>query len=173
MHNAGASAFMSCALHALMNIPASANPSRELSALGQLVVKQGVGLGGLPLAQQVMALGLVWVGLPAGTVNEAGINQVLKAQLAGPAAFLGTDHVELRRWLVDSGCLQRDGYGRAYRRVPVDALPAMFLPLAHRLQGIDASAWVEEQRATQTAVRAARRAAWQARGQTDGPGAGA
>jgi hypothetical protein len=138
----------------------------------QLVVKQGVGLGGLTPAQQVRALGLVWAGLPSQAVNEAGINQVLKAQLAGPAAVLDTDHVELRRWLVDCGCLQRDGYGRAYRQVPAEALPARFLPLARVLQGMDIQAWVECQRATQTATRAARRAAWEERARNDPPGAG-
>jgi hypothetical protein len=29
-----------------------------------------------------------------------------------------TDHVELRRWLVDAGYLARDGWGYAYVRGP-------------------------------------------------------
>jgi hypothetical protein len=85
-----------------MNAAESTDTSRELQLLAQLVVKHRVGLGGLPPAQKACALGLVWAGLPPAAVNEAGINEVLKAQLAGAASFLDTDHVELRRWLVDS-----------------------------------------------------------------------
>lgn len=170
MHNAVASALSRRSASAKsMNAAESSDPSRELQLLAQLVVKQGVGLGGLPPAQQARALGLVWAGLPSAAVNEAGINQVLKAQLAGPAAFLDTDHVELRRWLVDTGCLQRDGYGRAYQRVPVDALPASFQTLARALLALDAQAWVQDQRAAQAATRAARRAAWEDRAR-DEPG---
>lgn len=172
MHNADASALPRRTCQESMNAAESPDPSHELLHLAQLVVKQGVGLGGLPPAQQVRALGLVWVGLPSVATHEAGINQVLKAQLAGPAAFLDTDHVELRRWLVDCGCLQRDGYGRAYLQVPVEALPATFQPLARVLQGMDMPAWVEEQRSTQAATRAARRAAWEERARSDPPGAG-
>lgn len=154
-----------------MNAAESPDATRELPLLALLVVKQGVGLGGLPPAQQARALCLVWAGLPSVSVNEAGINQVLKAQLAGPAAFLDTDHVELRRWLVDTGCLRRDGYGRAYQQVPIDALPASFQPLARALEGMDTRAWVEDHRATQAAARAARRAAWNAGSRNDPGGA--
>lgn len=134
-----------------------------LRPLAQLVVKQGVGLGGLPLAQQAWALALVWAGLPEATHNEAGINQALKAQLAGPAAFLHTDHVELRRWLVDAGWLQRDGFGRAYQRVPATALPIAAQPIAQALQGLDTTAWTQALRKQQAARRAARRSAWDGR----------
>lgn len=132
-----------------------------LRPLAQLVVKQGVGLGGLPVAQQAWALAVVWAGLPDATHNEAGINQLLKAQLAGPAAFLHTDHVELRRWLVDAGWLQRDGFGRAYQRVATTSLPAASQPLAQALQGLDTAAWTQALRAQQAALRAARRSAWE------------
>ncbi len=173
MLNAHASA-LSCphlTRHELMNAAESPDATRELQLLARLVVKQGVGLGGLPPAQQACALGLVWAGLPSVAVNEAGINEVLKAQLAGPAAFLDTDHVELRRWLVDTGCLQRDGYGRAYQQVPIDALQVSFQPLARALEGVDTRAWVEDQRATLAAARAARRAAWDDRARNDPGGA--
>lgn len=135
----------------------------ELHLLAQLVVKQGVSLGGLPAVQLAWALAFVWAGLPSGTHNEAGINQALKAQLTGPSAFMDTDHVELRRWLVDAGWLQRDGYGRAYQRVALDELPAVLQPLARVLQGLETATWAQGRRAALAETRAARRAAWDQR----------
>jgi hypothetical protein len=139
----------------------SLDPADPLTALKALVVKDGVGLGGLPAVQQALALALVWAGLPAGTaVSEREVNECLKAQLAGAAVFLATDHVELRRWLVDAGWLQRDGYGRAYRRVAADALAAEQRVLAEALVGVNAGAWVAETRAAQRARRETRRRDW-------------
>lgn len=84
--------------------------------LAQMEVKQGVALGGLSPSDRGTALALVWAGLPTEPANEKAINQNLQSQLAGVAAFLDTDHVELRRWLVDGGWLQCDGWGRVYQR---------------------------------------------------------
>ena len=138
-----------------------------LPALRSLVVKDRVGLGGLPAAQQSLALALAWAGLPAGaTCKEREVNEGLKAQLAGAVAFLDTDHVELRRWLVDAGWLARDGYGREYRPVAVEALTAsqqaLVASMTRALAGQGAAAWVTEQRARHQARRDARRRAWQA-----------
>ncbi|MBK6472357.1 MAG: DUF2087 domain-containing protein [Betaproteobacteria bacterium] len=150
-------------------------PSSHSAALSErlrrLVVKQGVGLGLLPADDLALALGWVWMGLPADRVmNEAEVNAVLKAQLAGPAACLDADHVELRRWLVDAGWLHRDGYGREYRRVPGG--PARHGALAETLgtllSGTDSSAWAAAQRGAHAAERDARRQRWQRQGQPGG-----
>jgi len=138
----------------------SPEPLRELAAL---VVKERVGLGGLAAAHRSWALALVWAGLPAqAALTEGQVNEVLKAQLAGAAAFLDTDHVELRRWLVDAGWLARDGYGREYRRVVLASLPAAQRALGEALADIDAGAWVADLRRSRQAQREARRADWQA-----------
>lgn len=130
-----------------------------LDHLARLVVKDGVSLGLLPEAERQLALAWVWAGLPEGRVmNEPGVNEVLKAQLAGPAVWLRTDHVELRRWLADAGWLQRDGYGREYRRA---AAPAAQAALAAALQGLDTAAWAAERRRAHEAGREARRQRWQ------------
>ncbi len=139
--------------------------------LRRLVVKQGVGLGLLAADDQALALAWVWAGLPANRVmNEPEVNTVLKAQLAGPAACLATDHVELRRWLVDAGWLQRDGYGREYRRVPDGpaAHAALTEALDALLRGTDSSAWAAAQREAHAAEREARRQRWQQQGQPGG-----
>lgn len=130
-----------------------------LEQLARLVVKDGVSLGLLPEAERQLALCWVWAGLPEGRVmNEPGVNEVLKAQLAGPAAWLRTDHVELRRWLADAGWLQRDGYGREYRRAEA---PAQHAALAAALRGVSTAAWAAEHRRAHEAGREARRQRWQ------------
>jgi len=142
------------------SVPAS-RPSPLFADLAALVVKQGVAIGGLAEAERRHALALVWAGLPAAHVlSEAQVNVALKGQLAGAASFLGTDHVELRRWLVDAGWLQRDGFGREYRRVPLQALPELLQPLARQLEGFEPAGWCAAQRATRLDARAARRRAW-------------
>lgn len=131
--------------------------------LAALVLKDGVALGGLSADERALALALVWTGLPAAPCGEREMNQRLCEQLAGPAQCLGTDHVELRRWLVDGGWLQRDDFGREYRRVEPGALPAEAQPLAAALAGIDTASWVREQREARAAQRAERRRQWQAK----------
>ncbi|MDO9075029.1 MAG: DUF2087 domain-containing protein [Rubrivivax sp.] len=147
-------------------------PSLDTTALAgrlrRLVVKNGVGLGLLPTDDLALALACVWTGLPESRVmTEPEVNAVLKLQLQGPAACLATDHVELRRWLVDAGWLQRDGYGREYRRVPGG--PAHHRALAQALAvvfaGTDSSTWVAAQRQAHAAARDARRQRWQQQGQ--------
>ncbi|MBA4175701.1 MAG: hypothetical protein C0505_03945 [Leptothrix sp. (in: Bacteria)] len=136
--------------------------------LGRLVVKGGVALGLLAPDEQALALAFVWAGLPEGVVmNEREVNAVLREQLAGPVQCLATDHVELRRWLVDAGWLQRDGYGREYRRVA--AGPALRRALAQALTealaGQASTAWAAARRAAHEAEREARRQRWQAQAQ--------
>lgn len=135
-----------------------------LRALATTVVKQGVHLGLLSAPAQAQVLALVWAGLPDQTMTEPQVNQALQAQLATAACFLDTDHVELRRWLVDAGWLQRDGYGRAYQRRACPDMPAEQAALAHALQDTDTVAWVTSQQASHAAARAARRSAWLGRG---------
>jgi hypothetical protein len=137
----------------------------RLRDLAALVTKEGVGLGGLSADHRSWALALVWAGLPAQTaLTERQVNECLKAQLAGVAAFLDIDHVELRRWLVDAGWLTRDGYGREYRRVGLGALRAGQREFADAVAAIEPAAWVAELRTAHHARREARRARWQAGG---------
>ncbi len=132
-----------------------------LQALPALLLKTGVAIGGLGESQRRLVLALVWAGLPAAPMNEGAVNAALQARLAGAAAFLGTDHVELRRWLVDGGWLVRDDYGREYRRVQATALPSGLRPLADAFAGIATDALAAELRAAEAARRAARRQAWE------------
>ncbi|WP_088278943.1 DUF2087 domain-containing protein [Ideonella sp. A 288] len=134
-----------------------------LQPLADLVVKDGVGLGGLTPALRGKALALVWAGMPPTVMDERAVNVALKHLLAGAASFIDTDHVELRRWLVDAGWLWRDGFGREYRRVDPGGVPEADRSLAQALAAIDVGAWAASQRQAREAERLARRAAWQAR----------
>jgi hypothetical protein len=155
--------------------PMTADPTRSEaaslfaalpSALRTLVVKDHVHLGGLPQPLRLQALALVWCCLPRTPRDERGINDALRDALAGGAAFLSTDHVELRRWLVDTGLLARDGFGRVYERVAFEGLPAPAQAAVAGLREVDADALAAACRAARSALaeqRAARRAAWEGR----------
>ena len=130
--------------------------------LAHWVVKHGVSLGGLAPEDRGLLFALVWAALPAGPFTERQVNQALRAQLEGAAACLNTDHVELRRWLVDAGWLQRDGFGREYRRASLDnVVNEAARDAARELQSMDVAAWAAQMRAEHDAHRAARRQAWQ------------
>ncbi|MEO7854666.1 MAG: DUF2087 domain-containing protein [Rubrivivax sp.] len=81
-----------------------------LHAGASLVCKQGVSIGLLSPPDLQRALALAWSCLPQNAgCSEAEVNGMLRRVLDGPGRFLRTDHVELRRWLVDTGWLVRDG----------------------------------------------------------------
>lgn len=143
----------------------NSNPQEASATLAELaawVVKDGVALGGLNPGLREQALAVSWAGLPAVVMSEKAVNVALKAQLAGAARFLDTDHVELRRWLVDGGWLTRDGFGREYRRVPLQDLADSARLVAAALVALDVAAWVAGARTQLAAVRDGRRQAWQA-----------
>jgi Uncharacterized protein conserved in bacteria (DUF2087) len=136
-----------------------------------MVVKQHVGLGTVPERSRDLALALVWAGLPGGVMDEKGVNAVLREMLDdGVAAFLATDHVELRRWLADAGWLQRDGWGREYQRVAFKAFAAERRAWVEPLLALDVNAWARGQRTRHAAEREQRRARWE-RGQPQGAAA--
>lgn len=138
--------------------------SSLLNDLSAVVVKDGKSLAGLTPHQRLLALALACTRVPAGVaLREADVNAALKAALDGECRCIGVDHVELRRWLVDTGWLVRDGFGREYRRVAPHALRPELQPAAEALATIDAPAWVAQRRAAEQERRDQRRAVWQAR----------
>ncbi len=133
----------------------------DLPSLEAMVIKQGLMLGGLSPQQRAAALAVVWAGLPDSVMNEKQINQALQHGLAHAAQFLDTDHVELRRWLVDVGWLQRDGFGREYRRLNYSQLPAPCKAAADLLPKPDVDAWAQALHLAQARRREERRLLWQ------------
>jgi hypothetical protein len=92
-----------------------------------------------------------------GEYAEREVNDRLRAWLASAGAMLDVDHVELRRWLVDTGVLVRDGFGRAYVRGAPGAAIASAIDM---LSGRDLAALVSDAREAEAARREARKAQW-------------
>ena len=138
-------------------------PDSTPAWLPSLLIKRGVSVGGLAPEHRLWVLGLVAARLAQGepAVSEAEVNARLKACLAEEGACLATDHVELRRWLVDTGWWRRDGYGRAYERVRQADMRGELHPVSAALAGVDPAAWVALLRAQQAHQRESRRRAWQ------------
>lgn len=134
-----------------------------LQQLGSTVVKDRVSLGGLSDAHRADVLALAWCAVPQQAMDERAINEVLREALADALQFLNTDHVELRRWLVDGAWLSRDGFGRSYRKTAPQDLSPNQSAHAQPLLGLrDAAAWVRDLRSAKRAVRELRRQAWAA-----------
>ena len=128
-----------------------------------MTLKRGVSLGGLSDRERQDMLSLAWVLLPAVRMTEREANAALKAALADSLACLSTDHVELRRWLVDGAWLGRDGYGRVYERTPIETLQDAARERIAALQALpDVVAWVARLRQDHEVGRTLRRAQWQA-----------
>lgn len=125
-------------------------------------VKRGVTLASLSGDAFAATLASAALAIPHGeTLAERDVNERLRAWLAGAGAMLATDHVELRRWLVDLKFVERDGYGREYRRA--SAPPPAYADAVAAMAAIDAAAVASDARAAHAQMRAARRARHEAR----------
>ena len=125
-------------------------------------VKEGVTLGALGGDAFSATVAAASLAIPAdATLAERDVNERLRLWLAGPGAMLATDHVELRRWLVDLKLVERDGFGRAYRRA---APPASLAAAVAAMAAIDPGAVAAEAREAHARERAERRARHEARG---------
>ncbi len=129
--------------------------------LESLVLKSGLHLGVLPAGDRALLLALAACALePGRSLREDEVNRRLFDWLADLGTMLRTDHVELRRWLVDAGYVARDDWGRAYVRGPAQ------LGQARRVLGTtDGSALASAVRSVRIAAqhaRLARRRAFEA-----------
>ncbi|HQR71108.1 MAG TPA: DUF2087 domain-containing protein, partial [Burkholderiaceae bacterium] len=136
-------------------------PAGWLERLAQLAIRQGVHLSTLQ-QKDGRDLELIFASaalqFPDGRLlDERAANDVLKGFLGGAGAMLATDHVELRRWLVDTGFVRRSDYGTDYRR---GAMPAWLAAAASELDAREFGRTVARARADHDAQREARRQAW-------------
>jgi hypothetical protein len=133
-----------------------------IERFGALALRHDVSLGVLLSTHPrdfaiVLAAAAQW--FPASrTFNEREVNALLRDFLAGAGSMLGTDHVELRRWLVDFHLLDRDGYGRAYM---AGTPTADFADFARQLEGVDLLALARGAREEDATRRAQRKERWQ------------
>ncbi len=145
----------------LPNGPEAPALPAPLVKLSGMVVKTGVSLGQMHDAERRLALALPAWRLPEGqSLSEGVVNELLKTSLGTESAFLRTDHVELRRWLVDTGWWSRDGFGRAYTRPAAGTLPGDLRSIAQALSTVDPAAWALQQIAIYRAAQRERRARW-------------
>jgi len=130
--------------------------------LEALVTKSGLNLAALPEPERDLVLALAACAIePDRAWREDEANRHLEAWLGDIGSMLRTDHVELRRWLVDTRFVQRDDWGRAYRRGPAERERARAL-----LGSIDAAALFAAVRAVRVSAQHARwvrRQAYEAR----------
>ena len=129
-----------------------------------LATRRDIALGALhsaSLRDFELVLGAAAKGFaPGREYSERDVNDILRAFLGSAGAMLATDHVELRRWLVDFRVLERDGFGRVYT---TGAPAAGIVVPARGLADVDLVAIAQEAREVDAARRAERKARWQAR----------
>ncbi|MBA2414080.1 MAG: tRNA adenosine(34) deaminase TadA [Burkholderiaceae bacterium] len=90
-------------------------------------------------------------------LGEQAANTILRHFLETAGVMVATDHVELRRWMVDTGFLQRSDYGTDYRRGTVPAW------LADAAKALDIDRIVDtvvDARTANVTERETRRQAW-------------
>jgi hypothetical protein len=97
---------------------AEQTPAMQLPPrLESLVLKSGLQLGAVSDIDRALVLALAACAIePGWPLREDEVNRRLGDWLADVGQMLHTDHVELRRWLVDTGYVARDDWGHAYVR---------------------------------------------------------
>jgi tRNA(adenine34) deaminase len=139
----------------------SISPVGWLQRMAQLAVRQGVHLSTLQ-EKDGRDLELVFASaalcLPGDRLlDERGVNEVLKGFLGTAGVMLATDHVELRRWLVDTDFIRRSDFGTDYRR---GSMPEWLQEAAAELDAKRIADAVTEARTAHETQREARRQAW-------------
>ena len=132
-----------------------------LDRMAQLALRHGVHLSTLQQKEgQDLELFFAAAALafpPDVSLSEHDANEILKRFLATAGVMVSTDHVELRRWMVDTGFLQRSDYGTDYRR---GAIPDWLVDAARTLDFERIASVVAQARTANEAQREKRRQAW-------------
>lgn len=140
---------------------ASISAAGWLERLAQLAVRDGTHLATLrerDARDFELVLASAALFLPPGQLlTEPAANERLKDFLASAGAMLATDHVELRRWLADTGIVHRSDRGTDYRR---GTLPEWLAPAAQQLTAAQLRDAVAAARSGRAQARAARKQAW-------------
>jgi hypothetical protein len=137
------------------------NQNQVVHQFKTLLMKRGIGIGSLLNGSSNdfnVLLAAASLSLRGTQQDEFQVNLSLKQWLEGPGQFVQTDHVEIRRWLVDMGLWVRDGFGREYSIA--HPVPERFSVAVAAIAGIEQSAFAEAARREHHEKRAARKAAW-------------
>jgi hypothetical protein len=134
------------------------NPSELTKKLQALAIKRDVLPGSIDDATLGAMLFDAAHTIPADRdVSEREATEGLTAWLAGNGAMLRYDAVELRRQLVDWQFIERDGFGRAYRRAA--EAPTRFAEVCAVAATLDFNPLIAAARERDAEARAARKAA--------------
>jgi tRNA(adenine34) deaminase len=129
--------------------------------MAQLAVRHGVHLSTLQQktgGDLELLFASASLAFPADkSLTEREANDILQRFLATAGVMVATDHVELRRWMVDLGYLRRSDYGTDYRRGP---LPKWLSEAAQELDIERIATTVQQVRQRDESEREARRQAW-------------
>ncbi len=132
-----------------------------IERMSQLALRQGVHLSTLQQkagGDLELLFASATLAFPSGaSLTEKEANETLQRFLAGAGVMVATDHVELRRWMVDAGFLQRSDYGTDYRR---GAIPDSLSEAAHQLDFERIAEAVAQARSANESQRELRRQAW-------------
>ena len=132
-----------------------------LQRIARLALRQGVHLSTLQQKDgrdlELLFASAMLAFPPDELLDEPAANEVLKKFLATAGVMVATDHVELRRWMVDTGFLQRSDFGTDYRRGTV---PDWMAVAAQALSFDQVAQTVANARRTSEAERESRRQAW-------------
>jgi hypothetical protein len=96
---------------------------------------------------------------PGATYGERDVNERLKAWLARGGAMFETDHVHVRRWLIDTAILVRTSDCAAYNVHP-DLTGRADIERGDDVAALDVDAIVAETRTDARERRAARKSEW-------------
>ena len=125
-----------------------------LDRLLEVSIKTGVTLRNLPLPTLHCVLASAALRFERGkSWTEREVNNQLLDWLTHEGSMLATDHVELRRVLVDVGLLARDGFGRSYWR-PVTG--EKFAPIMEELSTKNAPSAIANARTKRDLQRSTR-----------------
>jgi len=129
-----------------------------LERIAKLAVRSGVHLSSLSGRDYELVLASAALAFPEDrALDERSANALLLQFLDSAGAMLATDHVELRRTLVDTGLVLRSDFGSDYRR---GALQEWLIDAAQELDVPRIAEVADAARAAHASRREARRQAW-------------
>lgn len=94
------------------------------------------GLSGMPkdeTDQHILLKSVILLVGNAGPLTEKEVNDHLQVWLTQICVIKNFDRVTLRRWLVDTGYLTRDGLGTSYQIVQPGPRPSLFDPAVDQI----------------------------------------
>jgi hypothetical protein len=129
-----------------------------LDRLRQLLLRQEIIIGKLSPSDRQIMLASAALAIPKdSTLTEHEVTERLQRWVSAVGSNLRDDAVELRRYLIDCRCLQRDPAGREYTRAA--AWPSGWQEIAAVLESQNIEEFADQVRIDEADRRAARKKA--------------